>query len=507
MHGPADDAVGPHRIVRCLAVTSTCEIDHAVTFGPFGFERDVVLKRILAGLDEDEAIRAAGRLLREAAALARLSHPAIVRLYELTEHAGAPVLVLEHVDGPSLAMLLDALDSYGAPLDDACSLYVGYRVFCALAAAHRACDAVTGAPAPVVHGDVAPSNVLVPWDGHVKLADFDLSSGRGLGTPGFAAPERLRGGAASTLSDVFSACMVLRELLLRAGDVAPTDALLSAVRPGLHPGLIDVIERGLSLDPRGRTVTAAEIAARLRDAVDVETARERLVRHMQAFVQRPSVRERAAVRSSPPRLAEAEVEIDVEVLREAPAAMSSLRPTSVSVPPTSADSERTSLTTLRTVKSARRRKQRAARVLAAVAGAGLALGCALVVLAKLRADGILAWPDQPAPALAAPAESAVAPAFAIPSAVSAVAPVDEAEVAAATVVEPIAVGADAGTRTGRILTDSGTVEHRVFVDGRSMGHGGTPIVVTCGRHLVRIGSSGPSKTIDVPCGADVTVTR
>jgi serine/threonine-protein kinase len=99
-------------------------------------------------------------------------------------------------------------------------------------------------------------------------------------------------------------------------------------------------------------------------------------------------------------------------------------------------------------------------------------------------------------------ESAVASAFAIPTAASA-----EARALASGRERADASAPDASTKTGRILTEAATIEHRVFVDGKSVGHGGTPIVVGCGRHLVRIGSTGPSKTIDVPCGGDVTVTR
>ncbi len=508
MDEPAEDAIGPHRIVRCLAVTSTCEIDLAVTLGPFGFERDVVLKRILAGLDREEAVRAAERLLREAAVLARLSDPAIVKLYELTEHEGSPVLVLEHVDGPSLATLLDTLESAGAPLDDACSLYVGYRVFSALAAAHRACDPMTGAPAPVVHGDIAPSNVLVPWDGHVKLADFDLSSGKGIGTPGFAAPERLRGGAASTRSDVFSACLLLRELLLRAGGAAPTETPLTEARPGLHPALLDVLEHGLSLDHRGRTVSAGEIAARLRDLVDVESARERLVRHMIAFIGRPSARERVEAHfqaprppaprpstpcPSAPRDAADMADVDASVPRESPEPLSSFRPTAISVPP--------SLASLRTVKTARRRRQRMMRIGAVLAGAALGVACALVVVWRTSGLEMLSEGDVPA---AMPSESAVAPAFAIPAVPSAnVTTAESTE--DGTEVAPDGQRAGGAGATGRILVEAG--EHRIFIDGKSAGHGGAPIVVPCGRRVVRIGSVGASRTIDVPCGGDVNLGR
>src|SRR5688572_28525141 len=91
--------VGKHEVVCALAATTTCAIDHAITRGPFGFARDVVLKRVLPGLAPATKQASAERLVHEAAALARLSHPAIVRLYEVIEHDGSPVLVLEHVEG------------------------------------------------------------------------------------------------------------------------------------------------------------------------------------------------------------------------------------------------------------------------------------------------------------------------------------------------------------------------------------------------------------------------
>lgn len=347
-----DHVVGAHEVVRCLAVTASYEIDLAVTAGPFGFRREVVLKRVLSGLSPEENAHAAARLLCEAAALARLSHPAIIRLYELDEQDGSPVLVLEHVDGPSLANLVDALDACAAPLDDLCALYVGYRVFSALAAAHDARDPTTGGRSPVLHGDVAPGNVLVPWDGHVKLADFDLGAGAGEGTPGFAAPERLAGAGATIRSDVYSACALLRELLLRAAFAGPTTAPLAVVRPGLHPGLLDVLERGLATDPRQRTVTAADITARLRDVIDIESARQRLVHHLAAFVERrPSGGHPTAPRAGREREG------------TEPDALSSLRPTAVSVAPPPPSPP---LAKLRTVKTARRKRRTAARVAGAL---------------------------------------------------------------------------------------------------------------------------------------------
>lgn len=526
----AGGAIGPHQIVRRLALTSTCAIDHAVTRGPFGFERDVVLKSVAAGLDEAEAHHAATRLLHEAAALARLSHPAIVRLYELTSHAGSPVLVLEHVDGVSLAVLVDTLDANGEALDDACALYVGYRMASALAAAHGSCDPTSGEHAPIVHGDVSPGNVLIPWDGHVKLVDFELGACPGPGTPGFTAPERECGSPASVRSDVFSACAVLRELLLRAAFVGGTTAPLAKVRPDLHPALLELVERGLTFDARSRTVSANELVACLRALVDVESTRERLSRFVTSFAHRASQRETIA----------APVSSSWDLDGETRDSLSSLRPTALSVVPPS-------LSLVRTVKTARRKKQRAERNAALIVGALVAVASAVVVVTRVRRGE---EPTAPAE-VARAAQSAAVPVVARggvevgvgvgvgvdanaradgtgDASAGAGAGADASAGAGANVSASAGAGAgvradggsdlesasapgDGGSKppraTGRILTDPTAGEHRVFVDGHSVGHGGATVIVSCGPHVVRTGSTGTSKTIDVPCGGDVLVAR
>src|SRR3954468_11627651 len=92
---------GGHRIVRRLGLGHTSEVLLAVASGPFGFERTVVIKRLLAKCENEEE-RQPG-FAAEALAHARLSHPAIVRLYDFTSTGGRLELVLEYVDGVSLS--------------------------------------------------------------------------------------------------------------------------------------------------------------------------------------------------------------------------------------------------------------------------------------------------------------------------------------------------------------------------------------------------------------------
>lgn len=271
----------------------------ALARGPLGFERTVVLKRLLGDAADTDG---AARLAREALAYARLSHPAIVRLYDFVEDGGNLALVLEHVDGTSLARLVGVLRSRGEPLPVPCSLYVGYRIFLALAAAHAARDPVTREFAPVIHRNVSPENVLVPWDGFVKLGDFggarlagvagDTRPGVAKGTLGYMAPEQVRGEPISVRADVYAACLVVRELVtgepafpregrsemqVLAAMASPELDPVEVVAPGLPPHVRFALDRGLARDPEARTLGADEIAAVLRTAIDVEAARERLV--------------------------------------------------------------------------------------------------------------------------------------------------------------------------------------------------------------------------------------
>jgi serine/threonine-protein kinase len=306
---PADtvERIGAYRVVRRLATGGTSDVLLAKAEGPHGFERTVVLKVLLSAFGKDDEV--ARMFAREASAYARLSHPAIVRLFDFfsvpspdSKKGGQLVMVLEYVDGAPLARLKSMVKAIGKELDDQAAIYVATCIFAALAAAHSATDE-SQIPAPVIHRDVNPSNVLIPWDGYPKLADFGVAKVTGLGhhsvvgmikgTYGYMAPEQVTGNEAVTpRADVYAAAIILWELLTKRrafqrGALPEVEALRAMAEPRL-PALESIrtdvdrtIREGLrrALEPRAsaRKITAEEMVSILTNVVSLEEGRARLL--------------------------------------------------------------------------------------------------------------------------------------------------------------------------------------------------------------------------------------
>ncbi len=173
-------------------------------------DRVVAIKVMHAGLGDDDD-DFADRVVREARAAARLSHPHVVSVFDQGTDDGTLFLVMEHVDGHTLR---DVLRSE-APLAPSRALALLDPVLAALGAAHQA---------GLVHRDVKPENVLLADDGRVKVADFGLAravsaetqhttTGILIGTVSYLAPELLVDGRADARCDVYSAGVVLYEML------------------------------------------------------------------------------------------------------------------------------------------------------------------------------------------------------------------------------------------------------------------------------------------------------
>jgi serine/threonine protein kinase len=173
--------------------------------------RLVALKVLPAALAADpDSLR---RFHREASCLSALSHPNVITLFEIEQVEGTLFLVMEHIDGPTLASLLPP---GGFPMKQA--LNYARQIAAGLAAAHEK---------GIVHRDLKLSNLLVTEDGTIKIADFGLAKlmhppgdvtdctrhGMILGTVDYMSPEQVRGEQADTRSDVFSFGVVLCELL------------------------------------------------------------------------------------------------------------------------------------------------------------------------------------------------------------------------------------------------------------------------------------------------------
>ena len=165
-------------------------------------DRDVAIKevQIAETLTEDERVNAYQRTLREAKTAARLNHPAVVTVYDVAEDEGRPWIVMQLILAPSLDQIL----ATSGPLSPHRAAEMGRQLLSALTVAHGA---------GVLHRDVKPSNVLLAEDRAV-LTDFGIATFQGdprltqtgmvMGSPGFTAPERIRGGDASPASDLWS---------------------------------------------------------------------------------------------------------------------------------------------------------------------------------------------------------------------------------------------------------------------------------------------------------------
>jgi len=251
-HGKPDGVVvGRWQLVERLGAGGTSEVwlARAVDGG-----REAVVKRVRPRHASAPAF--ATQLAYEGRLLAELHHPNVVALVE----TGDDHLVLERLDGHSLAALLDAAEPDAPPPPDVgCAIVAA--VCRALGAAHRL---------GIVHRDVSPSNVVVTHDGDVKLIDFGVATraddaerprtatGVVKGKRAYLAPEQRRGGPASPASDLYAAGVLLWEVLTaRRRDPE------SAVAPGVNPRIDAICVRALAEAPAARFASADEMAAAL----------------------------------------------------------------------------------------------------------------------------------------------------------------------------------------------------------------------------------------------------
>jgi hypothetical protein len=228
-------------------------------------DRKVAIKLVRPGVVDGGLAEARAQLLREAQAIARLSHPNLVTVYDVGMFGSEVFFAMEYVKGETLRR---AQQSGLGGLHHTLGLYLAAGE--GLAAAHRA---------GIVHGDFKPENVLVGEDGRVRVTDFGLAraaqeqSTRLAGTPVYMAPEQWRGHPADVRSDQYGFCLALLEAVDGRRPAEVEDA--SPVQPPrpvdvrarhLPPRLAPVLARGLTPDPAQRWPSMDALLAALRDA-------------------------------------------------------------------------------------------------------------------------------------------------------------------------------------------------------------------------------------------------
>ena len=279
--------LGHYELLHPLGAGGMAEVFKARALGPAGFEREVVIKRILPAYGRDEDF--VRMFVDEARILGLIHHPNVVQAFEFGEDDGTLFLALEYVNGPSLSRILRALRAANRRMPPAIAAYVGREICRALDCVHRLEDD-KGARLEVVHRDVTPSNIIVTPAGAVKLLDFGVAKftsaarstreGTVKGKPAYLAPEQLQGKPIDGRVDLFALGIVLHEMLslqhLFTGDSDLQTAKkimemkiprLSAHRADVPEELERIVLRALERDRQRRFGTAAEMARALDDFV------------------------------------------------------------------------------------------------------------------------------------------------------------------------------------------------------------------------------------------------
>jgi serine/threonine protein kinase len=280
---------GKYTLIRKLATGGMAELFLAIQRSVAGFEKLVVIKRILPGMNQDRAF--IDMLLHEARVAATLSHPNIVQVFDVGSVDGTYFIAMEHVHGEDLRSIVRQMkkkDEVEFPLEHALAIVLG---MCAgLAYAHEKRD-LDGTPLHIVHRDISPQNTIVTFTGDVKLVDFGIAksnverpgqtqSGRLKGKVPYMSPEQARGEPVDWRTDVFATGVMLFELttgkrLFKAASEFEALKLIcdrdyptpSQVRDGYPPALEAIVMRALEKKREDRWQSTREMQAALEEFV------------------------------------------------------------------------------------------------------------------------------------------------------------------------------------------------------------------------------------------------
>ncbi len=274
---------GKYTLLRRLAVGGMAELFLALQRSVAGFEKLIVVKRVLPKLASDRAF--VEMLLQEARIAATLTHPNIAQVYDVGVVDGDYFIAMEHVHGEDLRSIVRQMKKKGVrsfPLEHTLAIALGCCK--GLAYAHDKRD-LDGNPLEIVHRDISPQNVLVTFTGDVKIVDFGIAkaatnaeedASKLKGKVPYMSPEQARGEPLDARSDIFSLGVMLFELctgrrLFKGKDEGETLEIIIAgdypeprsINPNLDPALERIIVKALSPDRDTRYASASEMQADL----------------------------------------------------------------------------------------------------------------------------------------------------------------------------------------------------------------------------------------------------
>jgi tRNA A-37 threonylcarbamoyl transferase component Bud32 len=272
----AGSQIGKYVVQRKLAEGGMAEILLASSFGPEGFEKQVIIKRIRPGLASDPAF--VKMFVSEARLVSQLNHSNIVQVFDFDRHEDTFYIAMEYVRGVSLAQAHERSRERGLPIPSIVAAQIAVEVARGLGFAHRLTE--NGEPLGIVHRDVTPHNILISYEGSVKLTDFGIAkAGTRASTVGmlkgkfaYMSPEQSRGEAVDARTDVFALGITLWEVLTgkQLFDADSDIAVLRAVQeravivpeqfnPSVDPGLGAIVMRCLERERSARYQSSQEL--------------------------------------------------------------------------------------------------------------------------------------------------------------------------------------------------------------------------------------------------------
>ncbi len=278
---------GKYLLLEKLATGGMAQLYRAKIIGVQGFEKFIAIKMILPHLAEEKEL--VSSFIDEAKLAALLNHQNIVQIYDFGELEGSNFITMEYLFGKDLRAILAKAREFDMPLGLEYGLFVTSRICAGLEYAHTVKD-FQGTPLNIIHRDISPQNVIVTYQGDVKIVDFGIAKaatqstatqvGMIKGKVAYMSPEQAAGKPVDHRSDIFSLGILLYELVTGFKLFKGEDTLqiLARVREadfdspelvvgGLPPKLYAILNRALAKDVGERYQSCAEMLADIEEAL------------------------------------------------------------------------------------------------------------------------------------------------------------------------------------------------------------------------------------------------
>ncbi|HOX42025.1 MAG TPA: serine/threonine-protein kinase [Myxococcota bacterium] len=351
---------GKYVLTERIGAGGMAEIFRATAYGVEGFTKDVCIKRILPTLTSDETF--VKMFIDEAKIAVALHHPNVVQVFDLGRIGEHYFIAMELVRGRDLLQLINRCRAQKTRLPVHLALYLISEVCKGLDYAHKV--RAEGRPLGIIHRDVSPSNILISWDGIVKVADFGIAkavlkdektvTGTMKGKYGYMSPEQVKGEHTDHRSDIFAAGVLMWEALackrlfkgetdletLERVRVADVPKAPSAHHREVSPEVDRLVLKALAADPRARYQTAGEFHAAIADqlfAMGKRVDAEDLSRHLGVLFEADIRDEEARIQAQRVRLASLPQPVSQPPLAAGPTPTPSPLPPGMSSPPTRPD--------------------------------------------------------------------------------------------------------------------------------------------------------------------------